>query len=521
MVFATVGLAAMGLALAGLIVLRVYDSHLVRQTESELIAQGVAVAEAFREALRAELGGDVSYGAPRTEPWPFPAPADSDLTPILPLLRASDDVLPAATDPPAAPLPADARARRAGERLSPMLGRITRSTLAGIRVVDPSGVVIATGREGLGTSLAYREEVALALRGAPKSVLRRRVTDHGEPPYASLSRETGLRVSVALPVLEGDRVWGAVLVSRTPMTLAKAVYADRWHLPSRLLVVLAVVALVSVSAAAFVARPVRALLRQTRAIGRGDASGFTPIARPVVSELAELSDTLASMASALRDRNDYIRTFAANVSHEFKTPLASIQGAVELLSDHAESLSAEQRERFLKNIEADAQRLTRLVERLLDLARADAMGPTPASVEARPLLEALAGRARTEGIQATLGGLPERMTLRVPEEVLDAVVWQLISNAKQHGGEAVCVRIALESGHGHGAVRIVVHDDGPGISEANRARVFDAFFTTARERGGTGLGLTIARSLLHPFGGRLDLLPGNGPGAAFAITLPA
>jgi signal transduction histidine kinase len=401
-----------------------------------------------------------------------------------------------------------------------MLARITRATLAGIRVVDSAGVVVATGREGLGTSLAGREEVASALRGAPSSVLRKRATDQHDPPYAALSRETGFRVSLALPVLEGDRVWGAVLVSRTPMTIAKAVWADRWHLLSRVLVLLAVVALVSVAAAAFVARPIRALVGQARSIGRGEPAGFRPIRRPVVAELAELSRTLTAMAVALRDRSDYIRTFAANVSHEFKTPLASIQGAVELLVEPARPLTAEQRDRFLRNLWADARRLTRLVEKLLELARADVAAPGSGSVDAPPALHAIAERAVAEGASVTIGPMPPRLYLAVPQDVLDAVIRQLIANARQHGGTAVPVEIAIERLDAERSARVVVRDGGPGVSEANRARVFDAFFTTARDRGGTGLGLTIARSLLRPFGGRLDLLPPDGRGAAFAATIP-
>jgi signal transduction histidine kinase len=71
---------------------------------------------------------------------------------------------------------------------------------------------------------------------------------------------------------------------------------------------------------------------------------------------------------------------------------------------------------------------------------------------------------------------------------------------------------------GEGRARVLVRDDGKGISESNRARVFDAFFTTARERGGTGLGLTIAQSMLRAFGASLELLPAREKGAAFAVV---
>jgi signal transduction histidine kinase len=141
-------------------------------------------------------------------------------------------------------------------------------------------------------------------------------------------------------------------------------------------------------------------------------------------------------------------------------------------------------------------------------------------VELAPLLESLAARARAEGVaEVHVAPVPAGLLLPLPTEVLDDVLWQLVTNARQHGGEAVRVDLAVEA-DGTGPVRVVVRDNGRGISEANRARIFDAFFTTARERGGTGLGLTIAQSMLRAFGAGLELLPAQapGPGAAFAVV---
>ncbi|MCP3137857.1 sensor histidine kinase [Pyxidicoccus xibeiensis] len=521
MVFAAVGLAGFVLTLAGLSFVRVYDDQLIRQTESELIAQGAVVAEIFRERLR-ETVGSRDYGRERTAPWPFSIPIDERLRPILPSLKASDTALPPDAAPAPSRVPAEPLAWEAGARLNPLLEQVRAATLAGIRVVDTEGVVVASSSpELLGVTLLERVEVRKALRGEPNSVLRRRYAEPEDTPLASLSRDTGVRVSVALPVLQGDRVWGAVVLARTPMTFAKAVYADRWNLTATGLVLLGAVALMSLAAAALVGRPVRALVKQTRAIAASAPSGFEPVPRPVVAELAELSEALAGMATALRDRNQYIRSFAANVSHEFKTPLASIQGAVELLRDSADVMSPEQRSRFLANVDADARRLTRLVQRLLELARADSMTATPARVELAPLLDGLAARARAEGLaDVQVAPVPAGLALSLPAEVLDDVLWQLVTNARQHGGDSVRVDLAVEA-DGAGPVRVVVRDDGRGISEANRARIFDAFFTTARERGGTGLGLTISQSMLRAFGAGLELLPpgeASTRGAAFAVV---
>ncbi|MBN1206602.1 MAG: two-component sensor histidine kinase [Myxococcaceae bacterium] len=523
MVFAAVGLGAFVLALLGLSLVRVYDDQLIRHTEGELIAQGAVVAEVYRSLLLAQGAGE-AYGLARSSPWPFPVPSDTRLRPVLPSLRAASEWLPPVAEAPLAFIPAEPRAQQAGKRLSPLLAEAARATLAGIRVVDLQGVVVASSAAGVGTTLAAREEVRRALSGEPNSLLRQRHSDSEDAPLASLSRNTGVRVVVALPVLEGERVWGAVVLSRTPMTFTKALYGDRWNLFTTGLVLLGAVALMSLVAAALVVRPVRALVRQTRAIAASAPAGFEPVKHPVVQELAELSQALAGMATALRDRNQYIRSFAANVSHEFKTPLASIQGAVELLRDSAERMSPEQRERFLSNIDTDTRRLTRLVQRLLELSSADTLAATPAQVKLAPLLASLVERARAEQLAVEGAAVPDGLGLALPEELLEAVLWQLISNARQHGGEGVRVRLAVEVLEGGRRARVIVRDDGKGISEFNRQRIFDAFFTTARDRGGTGMGLTIAQAMVRAFGASLELLPAEGTGAAFAVvaeTAPA
>ncbi len=523
MVFATVGLGAFVLALLGLVAVRVYDDQLIRHTEGELIAQGAVVAEVYRALLR-EQGPGEDHGLARSAPWPFPMAAGARIRPILPMLRASSEPLPPDEDPPPALVPAEFHAQQAGAKLSPLLAEAARATLAGIRVVDVQGVVVASSAGGAGSTLAAREEVRRALRGEPFSLLRKRRSDPEDASLASLSRDTGVRVVVAVPVLEGERVWGAVVLSRTPMTFAKALYADRWNLFATGFVLLGVVAVMALVAATLVVRPVRALVQQTRAIAASTPSGLQPVPSPVVEELAELSEALANMATALRDRNQYIRSFTANVSHEFKTPLAAIQGAVELLRDSSERMSPEQRERFLSNIDADARRMTRLVQRMLELGAADTLESTPAQLELAPLLASLVERARAEQLSVEVAAVPAGLRLALPAEVLEAVLWQLVTNAHQHAGPGVRVWLAAEVLDGGRWAHVTVRDDGKGISEANRKRIFDAFFTTARERGGTGLGLTIAQSMLRAFGASLELLPAQGRGAAFAVvarTAPA
>ncbi len=499
-VFAALSAATLLLTLFGLGLVRVYDNQLVRQTESELIAQGVVLTNAFRDiAARDEAP------VPCTKPslkWPFPRPADSSLHPILPTLTAGSPIDPLPGDPPASsgyPIPA---VRRTGAALAPLLVDTARSTLASLRIVDIEGTVVATSATGMGTSLMQYSEVQKALKGAPASVLRVRLSDPGDSTLASLSRNTGVRVFVALPIVTADEcLLGAVVLARTPMTLAKATYADRWNLATSASVLIAVLAMASLVSSTLVVRPIRRLVAKANAIRGGASPQSVKAPATVISEIYALSESLDAMARALAEKNDALRAFAASVSHEFKTPLASIRGAVELLED--ETMAPEQRAKFMKNVSKDADRLTRLVQRLLELTRAESgtqRGECDAVQVARELQD-------PRVVVVAVGPVMTAM----PAEALRAVLGHLVENAFQHGGNRVelCV-----TGHA-----LTVADDGPGISEANRARVFETFFTTARESGGTGMGLSIARALMRAFGGELQLdTPRSG--ASFTVILP-
>jgi signal transduction histidine kinase len=506
-------LLTFALSWAGLIVLRVYDNQLLRQTEGELLAEAGFVTAAYRQALRAEAA-PADYGVELAPAVVEALEHDRENVGLRPKLDLGSDVVrPPAERARPAGSPPDALALAAGLRVAPVLVSAKRIALSGTRVVDFRGVVVASSGEEQGQSLAHREEVGRALRGEVVSLVRRRISDEPRPAYESASRETGVRVFVAVPILDGDRLRGAALLSRTPMTLGKAFYQDRYTLLVTALVLLAVVTIAALLAAAFVARPVRALIAQTRAIAEG-VTPVAPLARPGTREIAQLSEAFVRMAALLEQRAQYIRAFAASVSHEFKTPLAAIRGTVELLREHMSAMDEIQRRRFLENLDADAARLDRLVRRLLDLARADVLAPGSERVAVAPALEAFAARAREAGREVAARAASDVGDLAMAPATLEAVLENLADNAYQHGGPGV--RVDIQARTDGDDVVLTVRDDGTGISAANTDRVFEPFFTTSRDRGGTGLGLTIVRALLRAHGATITLLPSER-GTAFEI----
>ena len=523
-VLLAINLLILLLPLGGIVALRVYESALVRQTESELVAQGAFVASAYRRALeRAVHPAALQHlGRPLLAAQPLsgtdvdrwrPRPAKLDL--------AVDPVLP----PPAPAVPAgvrpDARAAAAGREITVLMRDAQAVTLAAIRVVDADGTVVATTGEELGRSLSAREEVARALAGEHVSVLRRRLTDNPDPALASVSRSTGVRVFVVTPIVHRDRVLGAVVLARTPASLAQTLYRHRAPLLFGLGVLVVAVIAVSLFTAVTIARPVAAIIRQTERAQRGEKGAVTPLAHAGTHEFAQLSGAVAALAQTLEERADYIRNFAAHVSHEFKTPLTAMQGAVELLREHGAGMSEEERSRFLDNLAVNTGRLDRLVRRLLDLARADTIRPGNEATPVGPVLARVCNRYRAEGLDVSCQGIRLDIYVAMAGETLESILANLLENARQHGGAGVQVQVTAESPTGgRGYIDIIVSDNGPGVTPANLGRVFDPFFTTARDRGGTGLGLAVVRSLVEAHGGSVELRP-SARGAKFVLRLPA
>jgi signal transduction histidine kinase len=270
-----------------------------------------------------------------------------------------------------------------------------------------------------------------------------------------------------------------------------------------LAVALVLTVLIAVVFSRTITGPINALVRRTEEIGRGGRAAIMAPEQQGTREIATLSQSFLDLAERLVDRTEYVSSFAAHVSHELKSPVTAIRGSAELLRD-AEMSKAE-RDRFLDHIIADSDRLASLLERLRQLARADldfASGTTT-------IAEAVADEP-----MVTFDGATEaRVALGV--EAARAIFGQLLRNAAEHG--AAAVRIAAE--RDDGMLRVTVADNGSGISPGNRDRVFEPFFTTRREAGGTGMGLQIVRSMLAAHGGTIRLLPSE-TGAVFEIRVP-
>jgi signal transduction histidine kinase len=265
-------------------------------------------------------------------------------------------------------------------------------------------------------------------------------------------------------------------------------------------------------------RPVLALSRAADEVAAGNYAVEVP--DRAAGEIGHLADRFGEMAVRLAESERRERNFLMSVSHELRTPLTAIRGHVSALRegvvDDPESVA-----HSLEIVEAEGQRLERLVGDILDLAKLDAHRFTVLKEEVD--MEQLVGRAyETFADQAQKRSIDYRVDVRAkPVIVSDGdrvlqIVDNLLSNAFRatpDGG-----RISLELGQENGSVQVAVDDNGPGIAAGDRERLFRPFVSDA---GGTGLGLTIARELSVALGGRISLESEVGRGSRFELVLPA
>lgn len=499
-------LAVMLLPLVGLFFFRLYENQLVRQTEAELIAQGAVVAAIYASEVREAAVSPNDLGAKAAKVGNV---ASGRYRPIEPRLDlAMDTILPRRPD--SAPAIVNAVFAEIGARLSGILAEAQDTTLAGFRLLDPSGTVIAGGGD-IGRSFAGVEEVRAALAGKYTSVLRTRVLDEPAPPLYSISRGTRVRIFVALPVIVADQVAGVVYLARTPNNIVKHLYSERGKVALAVIAILGATFLIGLIFLRTISRPIYELMDRTARIAAGDCDAIGPLSHHGTREMAELSQAFLDMAQKLQARSDTIRTFATHVSHELKSPLTAIQGAAELLLDGGAEMDQTKHRRFCDNIIADTARLNQLVRRLIELARAQSTDLTGEVTSLDEVLNAVVLEKRL--FIDVEGGSKTR--LRMSTENLGIILLNLAENSAEHGATRLSLSAVVE-----GATTIIgASDNGSGVTPGNRQHIFEPFFTTRRDAGGTGMGLGIVAALVKAHEGTIQLIDSE-IGARFEIRLP-
>jgi two-component system, OmpR family, sensor kinase len=253
-------------------------------------------------------------------------------------------------------------------------------------------------------------------------------------------------------------------------------------------------------------------------IGRSRDFGRRLPMRRSRDEVALLSTSFNRMLEQLQDSFESQRRFVADASHELRTPLTTIQGNAGLLA-RGPALSDDVRRAAAADIAAETARMTRLVDRMLTLAKADAgLKLELASVELGPVVIEVCRQARSVHTDRDLESTAVRATIAGDEDAIRQLIWILLDNAFRHARSRVSVKLSSEGDW----ARLTVADDGPGIEPEERERVFERFYRSDRARTGhgAGLGLSIARWIVEQHRGRILAGEAADGGAAMYVDLP-
>jgi two-component system, OmpR family, sensor kinase len=306
--------------------------------------------------------------------------------------------------------------------------------------------------------------------------------------------------STRLVVVTGDLVGGTTLLAHAAVGLVLAA-----------LVLAGVVTIAAWAATRAALRPVDRMRLSAAALPPG---ARLPVPAPF-DELRALAEEFNALLARRDDAVSRLERFTGDAAHELRSPVAAIRAQAEVAVTHPDPELADE---TLRAIADEAARLTTLLSDLLALARADAGRRPPAqAVDLVAAASAAMARAGTDGPALELVAPAPAVVGGTPSEVA-TVLDNLVGNARRHA--CSLVRIAVLP-TGRSWTRLVVEDDGPGIPEADRQRIFDRFLRLNPEAGGgAGLGLPLVAALVQGRGGTVTVGSREGGGARFEVRWP-
>jgi len=367
----------------------------------------------------------------------------------------------------------------------------------------------------ISSDLLTRPEIQSALEGR-----------YGAATRIAVGTRRSVTLHIAIPVRIEGTVEGAVLVSQSTGRILKALDAVRLDVFKVFLLSLGAAVILSLVAATTIARPLAGLRRRAGDIldRRGRLrGGFVPSTRR--DEIGDLERALAELTVQLEQHLRSTEAFAADVSHEFKNPLASIRTATDMA---LEDVTPGERRRFLRMIQKDVARMERLLSEAREISRIDALldQEERTLVQLDELIPAL-----VESFRLRLGSTGPAFDVHISEgdvtvfasadrltQALENLIDNAVSFSPQGAKITVSLTIAGES------ARITIGDRGPGIPDEHRERVFARFFsyrpTSDPDRNHTGLGLALVRAIVESYGGTIVSAPRRGGGTEMVVFLP-
>ncbi|WP_246060868.1 HAMP domain-containing sensor histidine kinase [Nocardioides dongxiaopingii] len=268
-------------------------------------------------------------------------------------------------------------------------------------------------------------------------------------------------------------------------------------------------------------RPVRRLTTAVEQIARTEE--LDPLPVEGADEVARLATAFNGMLASLSASRDRQRRLVTDAGHELRTPLTSLRTNVDLLTqaDHDQkAIDPQARVELLDDIRAQIDELTTLIGDLTELARDEPLAPVVGEIDLSEVVEMAAARVRRRAIDVTFDVVTDRWFVVGEAGSLERAVTNLLDNAAKWSPSGGRVTVRLGAGDGVGV--LTVDDQGPGIPEDQREKVFDRFWRTEESRSmpGSGLGLSIVRQVVERHSGSVTATESTSGGARLVLVLP-
>jgi signal transduction histidine kinase len=397
-----------------------------------------------------------------------------------------------------------------------VLDRIeARATLLATEAARDEAEAIArfVGAE-MGSGAMSIEDIAKSLRrGTNPDVHLVLVDPSGRALFGEGEREPGT-VMVETPILSDGHLLGKIRVIK-PTIIMRRLLAD--FAPTILLISVTLGAAAALAAAVIgraIATPIEGLTGFAVRVSEGETSAVPPQAHG--QEVKRLTRAIDSMRRELEGR-PFLETFAADLSHELKNPVAAVRASAEVLDEGALA-EPEEAKRFVARIREATARIEVLLGEILSLARIESRGVDSSSeVDLGALARAASEAAKDRGAVVELT-LVDNALVRGQSTWLARAIDNLVDNAIVHGQPSGASRIIVSREGSRIAVRVV---SSGAVAKHVQSKLFRRFVTTRAAGGGTGLGLAIVRAVAEAHGGRAELARPGPPEVEFRLTLPS